>query len=96
MGRPGRNSKKTAVVRLAERGGKVAALVTKDVARTTVMPIIQSKVLPKSLIYTDDYRVYNPLKASGYGHKRIAHSQKVYVVGTPGLPVWRSPVRWVQ
>ena len=81
MGRPGRNSKKTPVFGIVERGGKVAALVTKDVKRATVMPIIQSKVLPRSLIYTDDYKVYNPLKDKGYGHKRIAHSQKVYVVG---------------
>ena len=81
MGRPGRNSKKVPVFGIVERGGKVAALVTKDVARATVMPIIEAKVLPRSLIYTDDYKVYNPLKAKGYGHKRIAHSQKVYVVG---------------
>ena len=81
MGRPGRNSKKVPVFGIVERGGKVAALVTKDVARATVMPIIESKVLPRSLIYTDDYKVYNPLKDKGYGHKRIAHSQKVYVVG---------------
>ena len=81
MGRPGRNSKKVPVFGIVERGGKVAALVTRDVSRATVMPIIESKVLPRSLIYTDDYRVYNPLKAKGYGHKRIAHSQKVYVVG---------------
>ena len=80
-GRPGRYSKKMPVFGIVERGGKVAALVTKDVARATVMPIIKSKVLPKSLIYTDDYLVYNPLKASGYEHRRIAHSQKVYVVG---------------
>jgi transposase len=81
IGRPGRNSKKVPVFGIVERGGKVAALVTKDVTRATVMPIIQSKVLPRSLIYTDDYKVYNPLKANGYGHKRIAHSQKVYVLG---------------
>lgn len=43
MGRPGKNSKKTPVVGIVERGGKVAALVTPDVARRTVMPIIQSK-----------------------------------------------------
>ena len=81
MGRPGRNAKKVPVFGIVERGGKVAALVTKDVTRATVMPIIEAKVLPRSLIYTDDYRVYNPLKAKGYGHKRIAHSQKVYVMG---------------
>jgi len=81
IGRPGRNSKKVPVLGIVERGGKVAALVTKDVARATVMPIIDSKVLPRSMIYTDDYKVYNPLRGKGYGHERIAHSEKVYVVG---------------
>ncbi len=81
IGRPGKQSKKVPVFGIVERGGKVAALVTKDVTRATVMPIIKSKVLPRSLIYTDDYRIYNPLKASGYEHKRIAHSQKIYVMG---------------
>src|SRR3990172_9121703 len=81
MGSPGKRSKKVPGFGIVERGGKVAALVTPDVASRTVMPIIKAKVMPRSLIYTDDYRVYNPLKASGFGHKRIAHSQKVYVIG---------------
>ena len=81
MGRPGKKSKKTPVVGIVERGGKVAALVTPDVKRRTVMPIIHSKVMPRSMIYTDDYKVYNPLSKTGYEHKRIAHSEKVYVVG---------------
>jgi len=81
MGRPGKLSKKVPVFGIVERGGKVAALVTPDVTRASLMPIIKSKVLPRSLIYTDDYRVYNPLKASGFEHERIAHSEKVYVMG---------------
>ena len=48
----------------------------------SVMPIIQSKVLPASMIYTDDYKVYNPLADRGYSHRRINHSAKVYVVGS--------------
>lgn len=77
----GRGVGKTPVVGIVERGGKVAALVTKDVARRTVIPIIEAKVLPRSMVYTDDYKVYNPLADKGFGHKRIAHSEKVYVVG---------------
>ena len=81
IGRPGKQSKKTAVFGIVERGGKVAALVTPDVKRRTVMPIIEAKVLPASMIYTDDYKVYNPLSDKGYGHRRINHSAKVYVMG---------------
>lgn len=33
------------------------------------------------MIYTDDYKVYNPLSETGYEHRRIAHSEKVYVMG---------------
>jgi transposase len=77
----GRGVGKTPVVGVVQRGGKVAALVTPNVARRTVMPIIQSKVLPASMIYTDDYKVYDRLAQNGYGHRRINHSEKVYVVG---------------
>ncbi|HUF54277.1 MAG TPA: IS1595 family transposase [Dehalococcoidia bacterium] len=80
-GRPGKDSNKTPVLGIVQCGGKVAALVTPDVSRATVMPIIEAKVLPRSMIYTDDYKVYNPLSDKGYGHRRIAHSEKVYVMG---------------
>jgi transposase-like protein len=45
------------------------------------MPIIEAKVLPASMIYTDEYRVYDRLADGGYGHRRINHSAKIYVVG---------------
>jgi transposase len=80
-GRPARNSNKTPVVGLVQRGGKITAHVTTDVRRSTIMPIIEAKVLPASMIYTDDYKVYNPLADKGFGHSRINHSAKVYVVG---------------
>jgi transposase len=80
-GRPGRYSNKTPVVGFVQRRGKITALVTPDVKRRTVMPIIEAKVLPASMIYTDDYMVYNPLANRGYNHRRINHSAKVYVVG---------------
>ncbi len=51
------------------------------VKRATVMPHIIERVLPASTIYTDEYRIYNPLGRKGYFHKRIAHVEKVYVSG---------------
>ncbi len=77
----GRGTKKTPVVGVVQRGGKVAALVTKDASRASIMPIIEERVMPKSMIYTDEWRPYDTLTRKGYKHRRIAHSEKVYVVG---------------
>ena len=79
---PGRSlENKTPVVGVVQRGGKVAALVTKDASKASIMPIIEERVLPKSLIYTDEWKSYASLGRRGYVHHRIPHSEKVYVVG---------------
>lgn len=52
-----------------------------NVKRATVMPHIIERVLPASTIYTDEYRIHDPLGRWGYFHKRIAHVEKVYVSG---------------
>jgi len=81
-GRPGKDSNKTPVFGIVERGGKVAALVTNDTKKATVQPIIREHVLPKSLIFTDEYVAYDGLDGNKeYEHKRIYHSEKIYVVG---------------
>ncbi len=47
------------------------------------MGIIKEHVLPNTMVFTDDYAVYDDLghHINGYGHRRIKHSEKVYVVG---------------
>ncbi len=62
-------------------GGKVAALITKDTKKRTLMPIVQKKVLPETMVYTDEYTVYDVLGDKGYKHQRVTHAEKVYVVG---------------
>lgn len=39
-------------------------------------------VLPKSMVFTDDWSGYDPLTKTGrYTHRRIRHSQRIYVSG---------------
>jgi transposase-like protein len=61
------------VAKLAERGSGAPSL----------LPEIQKRVLPKSTVYTDEYKAYDRLgKDDSYTHHRVNHSQAVYVSGT--------------
>lgn len=81
-GRPPKGDpKKTPVFAMVERGGKVVARVVPDPSELTLMPIVKAHVLPYSTIYTDEYWAYKRLGKERYAHKRIYHSQKVYVMG---------------
>lgn len=80
-GRPGKDSHKVPVAGVVQRGGKVAALVTKDAKKRTLMPIVERKVLPETMVYTDELKSYDGLGEKGYRHERIPHAEQVYVVG---------------
>lgn len=71
---------KTIVGGLAQRKGKLAAIKIPNVRAATLMRLIKERVLPKSIIHTDDLPSYNRLVFCGYSHKRI-HHQGTYVVG---------------
>lgn len=83
-GRPGKgDKKKTPVVGIAERSGRVVAMTAEDAKSTTLMKIAAERILPASTVYTDDYLAYDALTrmGRGYAHRRINHSEKVYVMG---------------
>jgi len=81
-GKRGRGSEnKTIVAGALERQGSVVTRVMPNVQAKTLVPFIHEKVLPESLIFTDELRSYNSLKYQGFEHKRVHHAQKVYVVG---------------
>jgi transposase len=44
-------------------------------------PFIKARVLPSTMIYTDELASYNLLPASGYEHRRVHHAAKVWVRG---------------
>ena len=80
-GRPGADSHKVPVFGMVGRKGRVRAMTVPNVKRATIMPHIRKYVIPASTVYTDEFRSYDSLWKAGYGHKRINHSEKVYVSG---------------
>jgi hypothetical protein len=74
---------RSVVVGAVERRGRVRASVIGTArnalaARKTVCEF----VLPGSMIFTDDWARYDPLpRERGYCHRRINHSERIYVAG---------------
>ena len=66
---------KVPVFGLLKRGGKVYTQVIPDAKRSTLVPIIQGKVRPDSIVYSDHWPAYNVLDTSGFRHFRINHSK---------------------
>jgi transposase-like protein len=77
---------KTPVFGMAQRGqddapAKVAVKVVEDNGAKSLLPHVRTKVLPDSVVYTDEWRSYNKLGEMGYKHSRVHHKEKVYVSG---------------
>lgn len=68
---------KVPVFGLLKRGGKVYVKFINNAKSKTLMPIIQDKIKPDSIVYTDTYRSYNVLDVSEFKHFRINHSEKI-------------------
>jgi len=75
-GRRGRGAAgKVPVFGLLKRGGKVYTKVIPDASSATLYPIIEGKVVPDSIVYSDSWRGYNVLDVSDFKHFRINHSK---------------------
>jgi transposase len=66
---------KVAVFGLLKRGGKVYAAIIPNARTETLLPIIEEKVRPDSIVYTDTFKAYNALDVSDFHHMRINHSE---------------------
>ncbi|MCW9034229.1 MAG: IS1595 family transposase [Rhodospirillales bacterium] len=66
---------KVPVLGLLKRSGKVYMKIIPDALSTTLFPIIERKVIPDSIVYSDSWRGYNVLDISDFKHFRINHSK---------------------
>ncbi len=65
-----------------ERGGKVVALHVAAGDMLNAAHIAQTHVLPSSMIYTDEFGIYEQFDGTFYRtHERVKHSASVYVSG---------------
>ena len=66
---------KVPVFGLLKRGGKVYTQIIPNAGSETLFPIIQEKVRPDSIVYSDCWKGYNVLDVSEFKHYRINHSK---------------------
>lgn len=72
---------KQPVVGMVERGGRVSAKVVEFPWKGFMLPPIKHRVLPRTMIFTDEAPTYKNLPSMGFQHRRVNHSQGVYVDG---------------
>jgi len=66
---------KIPVFGLLKRGGKVYAKVIPNTQGKTLKVIVEQRIVPDSIVYTDAYSSYNVLDISEFKHYRINHTQ---------------------
>lgn len=63
---------------MIQREGDLVIRMLANVQRKTIEPIIKAAVEAGSLIYTDEYGIYNALEDWGFSHKTVCHSAGEY------------------
>ncbi len=91
QGRPGRrrrlkgaagrgtlDKEKPPILGMIQRGGEVVIRMLANVQQKTIQPLMRQTIQPGTLIFTDEYTLYNPLDTWGYAHKTVNHTQAEY------------------
>ena len=67
---------KILVFGLLKRGGRVYTKIISDASSETLIPIINRKVIPDSIVYSDSWKAYTELDVSDFTHFRFNHSER--------------------
>ena len=76
-----RERSRATVVGMVERGGKVKLRVIPSRRGPALSRAVRANVNPSSIIFTDDWAPYRPLRRDYLAHRVINHSAGSYVVG---------------
>lgn len=77
-GRGTLEKEKPPVLGMLQRNGEVVIKMLANVKQKTIEPLIKSFISRGSLIYTDEYRIYDRLEQWGYEHQAVNHSAGEY------------------
>jgi len=75
---------KVPILGMIQRGGEVVIKMLPNVKTVTIEPIIKNVVKIGTLIFTDEYSIYNRLIDWEYKHKTVNHSAGQYAVDEDG------------
>ena len=64
---------KVAVFSSLKRGRKVFTVIVPNARTETLLPIIQERVIPDSIVFTDTFKAYNALHVTEFHHMLINH-----------------------
>ena len=67
---------KVPVFGLLKRGGKVYAKIISDVQGKTLQAIMEKKIVPDSIVYSDTFKSYDVLDVSAFRHYRVNHAKR--------------------
>ncbi len=77
-GRGTLEGEKPPVLGLLQRSGEVVIHMLPNVQHVTIQPIITKTIAPGTMIYTDEYDIYDSLPKWGYQHKSVNHAAGEY------------------
>lgn len=80
-GAPGRGTlekEKPPVFGMIQRTGEVVIRMLANVKRVTIAPLVQGTIAEGSVVYTDEYDIYNHLSEWGYTHHTVCHARGEY------------------
>ena len=63
---------------MIQRGGQLVIRMLADVKRKTIEPLVRRCVRAGSLVFTDEYCIYDALEEWGYEHQSVCHSRGEY------------------
>jgi len=77
-GRGTMQNEKPPVLGFIQRGGQLVLNLLDNVQQKTIKPVFERVISPGTLVYTDEYNIYNRLTDWGYSHKTVCHSKGEY------------------
>lgn len=63
---------------MIQRSGDVVIRMLENVKQRTIKPLITKFIEPGTLVYTDEYAIYDRLSEWGYSHKSVCHGSGEY------------------
>ena len=69
---------KPPVLGMIQRNGEVVIQMLPNVQQVTIQPLMTKAIGAGSMVYTDEYNIYDRLEQWGYQHKSVNHSAGEY------------------